>query len=157
MQQHLIKIATAARSFLEPVWVEWHKARGGPVPPIHSQYTCGRSSLFIVRALRHEGIAGTWRSGVPRHSENGPDLGPLGFHGKDRWEGHAWVEAGGYILDITADQFGASPVIVVPVGDERYSPGDLDTALPVHIANRIKAVDAIWPLWLACHDQAMGR
>ncbi|OUL66244.1 hypothetical protein HK16_11550 [Acetobacter senegalensis] len=148
MQKRLIEMATTARSFLEPVWIEWHTARGGKLPAVPSQSTCGRSSLFVVKALRHVGITATWKTGVPRHFEGGPELGPIGFHANGRWQSHAWVEACGYIIDITADQFGAAPVIVVPTGDRRYAEGTEDTALPAFVANRTNAVEAIWPRWL---------
>ena len=148
MQEFLIDLATDARSFLEPIWIEWHDAWEGDSPSIASRWTCGRSSLFVVNALGHEGIAATWKSGVPRDFEDGPDHGAFGFRANGKWESHAWVEAGGYIVDVTADQFGAPPVIVVSKGDERYIPGEMDRALPIHVANRKNAVAAIWPRWL---------
>jgi hypothetical protein len=67
------------------------------------------------------------------------------------------VEACGYIIDITADQFGASPVIVVSTQDKRYSAGSEDTALPVYVANRIRSVDAIWPRWLEFFQKGHGN
>jgi hypothetical protein len=148
MRTRLFETATATRLFMEPVWADWHAAWGGERPQPLSRNTCGRTSLFIVHVLRHEGIQATWKTGVPRLEENAPDLGPYGFCRNGRWESHAWVEASGFIVDITADQFGDEPVIVVPAGDPRYSAGEQDTALPTHIANRAIAVAAIWPTWL---------
>lgn len=148
MIHRLFQIAVSARRFLEPIWHEWHAAWKGPVPPVASTFTCGRSSLFLAEALRHEGFEAEWQSGTPRLSESGPELGPYGFHTGTRWESHAWVCSGGLIVDITADQFGAEPVIVTPASDARYGAGDRDTALPIHIAARGRAVDEIWPRWL---------
>jgi len=148
LRHALTAAATAARSFIEPVWGDWHDAWGGPRPSPLSRNTCGRSSLFLVKVLAHQGLAAEWKSGTPRLSEAGPEVGPFGFRPADRWESHAWVQAGGFIVDITADQFGHAPVIVVPVGDGRYSPGERDTALPVDVENRARAVAAIWESWL---------
>ncbi len=147
MQARLTEIATAARAFITPVWREWHAAWGDEQPSIASQNTCGRTSLFLVTVLRHEAIDAQWKTGVPRPAPEGPELGPYGVLVNGRWESHAWVEAAGWIIDITADQFGAPPVIITPIGDNRYRPGDEDTALPRYIANRQKAVDDIWPRW----------
>jgi len=51
-----------------------------------------------------------------------------------QWHGHYWVEATsspglGWVLDITADQFGGLPVVVQPLKDARhqYTPGDQAT------------------------------
>lgn len=148
MQRRLIETATAARLFIEPIWADWHDAWGGERPHPLSRNTCGRSSLFVVKVLQQEGIAAEWKTGVPRFSKHEADIGPFGFRANGRWESHAWVEANGFIIDITADQFGDAPVIVVPGGDERYSAGADATALPVHVENRTRAVATIWPRWL---------
>ncbi|HWK32476.1 MAG TPA: hypothetical protein VNR51_02185 [Hyphomicrobium sp.] len=77
------------------------------------------------------------------------DIGPFGFFAGGRWQSHAWVRSGDWIVDITADQFDADPVVVTPACDPRYGAGACDTALPEFIAARRRAVDALWPLWLA--------
>lgn len=86
-------------------------------------------------------------SGVPRLAEDGPEIGPFGFFSGERWESHAWSECDGWIVDITADQFDAAPVIVVPITDVRYRSGSADTALPEFAAARRAAVNAIQPAW----------
>lgn len=60
--------------------------------------------------------------------------GYLGFGATDlagTWHGHYWLEAlmpSGtfFIIDITADQFGFDPVVVIPLGESgsRYKAGD---------------------------------
>ena len=45
------------------------------------------------------------------------------------WHGHYWVEAttleGCFVVDVTADQFGAAPVVVLPVARAvHYCPGN---------------------------------
>lgn len=61
------------------------------------------------------------------------DGGTLGADGK--WYGHYWVEgntASGeeFIADITADQFGFEPVVLLQLstGRNRYVPGDAEAA-----------------------------
>jgi hypothetical protein len=148
MIHQLFQIAVSARHFIEPVWDEWHRAQGPDRPSPASAFTCGRTSLFLVKVLQTDGFEAEWQSGTPRLSEEGPELGPYGFHSGNRWESHAWVCCDGLIVDITADQFGAEPVIVTSTTDERYRAGDKDTAPPSSIEARRKAVDDIWPRWL---------
>jgi len=145
----LFCVASATRAFLKPAWVRWQKARGDPIAEVLSSNTCGRSSLFLRNVLRAEGFAAEWVNGIPRLSEEEPDIGPFGFFTGHRWESHAWVVSGDLILDITADQFGAPPVIVTSVSDERYRMGYGDTASPNAVDARRLAVEALWPEWLS--------
>lgn len=149
MVERLLEIASAARAFMEPEWRAWWRDAGVECPHPASRSTCGRSSLFMVRALRREGHDARWANGIPRVSAESPDLGPFGFHTGARWESHAWVEVGGWIVDITADQFGAPPVVVVPATDPRYGRLTLDTASPESIERRARQVDEIWSFWIA--------
>jgi hypothetical protein len=148
MIHQLFQFAVSARRFIEPVWTEWHEAGGSSPPSVASRFTCGRTSLFLVKVLQAEGFEAQWQSGTPRLSEEGPELGPYGFYTGSRWESHAWVCCRALVIDITADQFGAEPIIVTSATDKRYGAGDKDTALPSFIAARHKAVDDIWPRWL---------
>ncbi|NUS71045.1 MAG: hypothetical protein HOQ41_22055 [Ensifer adhaerens] len=143
----LFDIATAARRFVEPIWVEWHRAWGGTPPAIPSQWTCGRTSLFLVRVLSAQGFKAHWVSGTPRTKPDEPEIGPYGYVCDGVWQSHAWVECGDFIVDITADQFGAPPVLVVDCTDNRYNTGNRDTALPEFVLARRRAVDDIWPRW----------
>lgn len=107
--QRLLVLAARVRAFLEPVWVEWHRARGGNLPVPLSRFTCGRSSLFLKRVL--ESDAESWHARPQGH---------FGFHTGNEWSSHAWVECGDLIIDITADQFGDAPIIVTEAPDPRY-------------------------------------
>jgi hypothetical protein len=144
MPDSLLALAISVRAFLEPAWRQWQPG----VDPA-SKNTCGRSSLFLERVLRQAGHEASWTNGVPRLSEDGPDLGPFGFFTGVRWESHAWVECGGIIVDVTADQFGAPPVIVTPANDPRYGAQTFETANAEAIAARHRVVDALWQGWLA--------
>jgi hypothetical protein len=141
-------LATAARRFIEPIWMGWHRAWGGDPPAVSSQWTCGRTSLFLVRILSTRGFEARWVSGTPRTAPGEPEIGPYGYLCDGIWQSHAWAECGDYIVDITADQFGAPPVLVVDRGDRRYCKGERDTALPEFVAARQRAVDDIWTGWL---------
>lgn len=150
------RLALSARAFLEPVWIRWHEARDQHVPLVLSTNTCGRSSLFLRDVLRHEGYAARWVNGVPRPAEDAPCFGPYGFFAGQRWESHAWVVCEGQIIDITADQFGAEPVIVTSLSDSRYSAGPEDTAYPEAVQARFDAVASVWPEWLSYKAEAGG-
>lgn len=155
-EPELFRLASTVRAFLEPVWVRWRHARGEPVPTIPSSKTCGRSSLFLRNALRLEGYPAEWANGIPRFTEDSAELGPFGFFNGRRWESHAWVVSGNVILDITADQFGAHPVIVTSTSDTRYQTGSGDTAAPDAIRARHEAVEALWHEWLS-HRAALQK
>ncbi|WP_234803925.1 hypothetical protein [Ensifer adhaerens] len=97
--------------------------------------------------MNARGLDADWVSGTPRSAPTGPEIGPFGFFCGKSWQSHAWVECGDFIVDITADQFGASPVLVVDSTDNRYNKGSRDVALPQFVLARQRAVDAIWPRW----------
>lgn len=147
-------LAVAARQFMEPIWPEWHSHRSGDAPLTPSQWTCGRTSLFLSRALNARGFSASWASGTPRLSPDGPELGPFGFFSETGWQSHAWVQCGDIIIDITADQFGAPPVLITDRQDLRYRKSAHDTALPEFILARERAVDEIWPRWLCMSRMA---
>ncbi len=117
------------------------------MPSPLSRYTCVRSGLFVVRLLAEQGIVGVLRSGVPLADETRLASALFGFRAAGGWESHAWVEAGGFLIDITADQFGDAPVIVLPVHDRRYAAGKGSTALPAPGSRSVKAADIVWQAW----------
>lgn len=132
MKDNLLPIATTARQFLERVWPHWH-AKLGMSPAIPSTGTCGRSSLFLQRVLQDEhGIDAAWVTGR--------------FISDSTNDKHSWIEAAGYIIDVTGDQFGLEPIIIVPVGDARYRAG-ADGALPEFRVKRERDVTSVWPDW----------
>ncbi|MEM6664606.1 MAG: hypothetical protein AAF666_20785 [Pseudomonadota bacterium] len=116
----LARFAACVRSFLEGEWPAWHAYRARPIPKPLSAGTCQTTSLFLQQAMDRAGIRAAVLQG------NDPD-GAEGFLLGGVWHGHAWVEAGGYILDISGDQFGLPPTHVEPVGCGRYRAGS-DTA-----------------------------
>jgi len=143
----LHEMATHLRRFMEPVWDDWLAAepwRRGPTP---SAGACGRTSLFVRDALRREGYDAVWSNGVPRLSETS-QIGDFGFLVHGRWESHAWVTCQGWIVDITADQFGAPPVIVTAATDPRYAANNLDTADAESIARRQATAASLMTAWL---------
>lgn len=80
----------------------------------------------------------------------GEDCGLLTAAG---WMGHAWVEANGCVIDITADQFGHAPVIVARASDHRYRPAQDDAHRLIPTKAGIAAIDEIWPSWCNYVDQ----
>lgn len=135
----LTRIATAARRFLEPHWAEWAATDDrGPDVPL-SRGTCGRSSQFLVHVLRDAGWGAEYACGAPgRHD--------FGLRAQGRWYGHAWAECAGFIVDITADQFGCPPVTVTSLGDPAYRAG-VDTADVQFAVARRDVAAALFDLW----------
>lgn len=132
------RIAGQVRAFLEPHWAEWHR-RAGSLPLVcDSQGTCGRSSLFLRDVLRSAGAEAEMVAGSPVDGDHGFYNGV--------WHGHAWVRAGGWIVDVTADQFGCEPIIVTGIDDARYGAGR-DTAEPEFVAMRQRMVRQLQAAW----------
>lgn len=145
-------IARAVRAFLEPLWWrQWQGAEAEGVPP--SAGMCGRSSLTLQHVLvRDFGIEARWASGTPPstglHGTDG-----VGFLWLGQWVGHAWVEAEGRIVDITADQFGGPPVLVVSSADPRFRVSEENNAAEYRSARERAAEDA-WRGWLLSDERA---
>jgi hypothetical protein len=151
----LLVVATTVRRFLEPAWAEWHMATG-EIPDVLSRWTCVRSSLFLQRVLHDDcNVLAKLRNGTPRLSPKGAELGPFGFLSDKKWQSHAWISVGDWIVDVTADQFGASSIIVTARSDPRYCEGGVDTAPPEARSARERAVECLWPLWVGTHVRSV--
>lgn len=149
LQATLHDLARDVRRFLLPHWARWQLEHGTAPPAPLSGNTCGRSSLLLREVLRLEDLRAEWRNGVPRPCAQGQAWTRHGFFTGHGWQGHAWVECEGFIVDITADQFGARPVEVSAAPDPRYAANDIDTARPEAIRRRQETVRALLPAWLA--------
>ena len=125
----LYAMATTARTFLAPHWTRWHEVWGQSSPTVASQWTCVRSSLFLMKALGRCGIDARLESGQPMKRASGVVSEDCGLFTAGGWMGHAWVEANGFVIDITADQFGHAPVIVIPANDAIYRPAQCKAQL----------------------------
>ncbi len=153
VQMMLLAVATTARTFLLPHWSRWHHLWGPPRPAMVSQWTCVRSSMFLMRALHRCGIAARLQSGQPPKEAAGVAGQDCGLFTTAGWTGHAWVEANGFVIDITADQFGHAPVIVSPASDPTYRPAQDEAYALTVTKNGIAAIDEIWPSWCSYVDQ----
>lgn len=72
---------------------------------------CRHTTLFLQQLLADAGDS-RWRVAGGRLAQQDAALAPID---------HYWLEADGWILDLTADQAGWDPVIVVPHDDPRYA------------------------------------
>ncbi len=151
----LLAVATAARTFLLPHWSRWHDLWGPPPPAVASQWTCVRSSLFLVMALDRFGIEARLQSGQPPEIPTGNTGEDCGVCTDGGWVGHAWVEANDFVVDITADQFGHSPVIVISTSDATYRPARDEAYMLTPSKNSRAAIDEIWPAWCNYVDQKL--
>jgi len=115
----LERLAHDARAFLEPHWIVWHRKAGSPSGRrTLSEGTCGRSSRFLHELLQTQGFEAEMVFGSPVECA-------CGFRTAEGWKGHGWVvvKDPACIVDLTADQFGADPVIVTTPDDPRYKAG----------------------------------
>lgn len=146
----LSNTATLVRCFLEPIWLQWHEAIGS-IPPITSQGTCGRSSLFLQRVLADHGIASQWITGGNHCSHESS-----GFYANGTFHNHSWLLVeDDWIVDITADQFNEAPILIVPKTDGRYYAGQYDSASPIFIQKRHETVDNLWKDWVLFKEKSV--
>ncbi|MCX8996321.1 hypothetical protein NOF55_16120 [Rhizobiaceae bacterium BDR2-2] len=138
-EKALYDLAAALRRFMPDLWREWHMRAGSPLPSPLSTDTCGRTSLVLQGVLADAGFQAVWRSGAA-------DAG-CGFFDGARWRSHSWIECGPFVVDITADQFGAAPVVVALVTDGRYRPGGGDRASGAARLNRRRCADTALLRW----------
>ncbi|ONC41442.1 hypothetical protein AQ914_18625 [Burkholderia pseudomallei] len=87
--------------------------------------TCLHAAILLQQSLEQFAACGA----VVRGGDGAGDGGALDAMGT--WHGHYWVEGESedgcpFVADITADQFGWPPVVVLPLeaARERYQPGD---------------------------------
>ncbi|MDZ7282143.1 lasso peptide biosynthesis protein [Sphingomonas sanguinis] len=149
----LMDIAVGVRSFLLPHWHRWHALWGPPEPATPSQWTCMRSSLLLARVFERCGIRAVIRSGRSRYDA---DCVPMdrGLFAAGTWESHAWIEVAGFVVDITADQFGHAPVVMTSACNPTYRAADDQRYQLPQTPAALAAVDAIWPLW---RDSEIGK
>ncbi len=139
VDERLRDLTGRVRHFLEPRWTAWLRQQGCPKMVTPSQGTCGRSSLFLSRVLQDNGYPAEFAAGHPAE-------GRKGFLTSEGWKGHAWVESGGLILDVTADQFGLPPVVITGVDDPRFGRGT-DWTAPEFISRRQRMVEELLADW----------
>lgn len=136
------RLAGEVRAFLEPHWAVWHRRAGSPGGRrTLSEGTCGRSSRFLYELLRSKGVSAETEFGSPVECD-------CGFFTERGWKGHGWVlcHAPECIIDLTADQFGAAPVIVTAPDDPRYRAGN-DVAAPEWIIERQRIAAELMQHW----------
>lgn len=83
--------------------------------------TCAFSTVLVKCMLEN-------RTSFKVTQKGGDGQGDGGYFDAAGGHGHYWLEVdtpvGAYVVDITADQFGADPVVVVPASSPQYIPGD---------------------------------
>jgi hypothetical protein len=142
----IARLAREVRAFLEPHWAIWHRKAGSPEGlRTLSEGTCGRSSRFLCEVLKAKGYDAEVSFGSPVECD-------CGFLSAEGCKGHGWVELQdpACLVDVTADQFGAPPVIVTAPNDPRYRRGH-DIAGPGWKAERQRLAQALLVEWEAWH------
>lgn len=134
-------ISKWTNDFNDPAWRRLNIA--GPVDELKAVANVAR--LIFMAILKDSGF-GVKTEGSCAHStfvlkamlenhtnfkvtqKGGDGEGDGGYFDAAGGHGHYWTEvdtpAGAYVVDITADQFGADPVVVVPATSPKYIPGD---------------------------------
>lgn len=88
---------------------------------ISTEGTCAHATVLVKIMLES-------RTSFKVTQKGGDGEGDGGYFDDNGGHGHYWLEVdtpdGAYIVDITADQFGADPVVVVPATSPQYVPGD---------------------------------
>lgn len=132
--------AAQARAFLEPHWLSWKLQSGRDADPMFpiSAGMCGFTSSFLVTSLT-DVFGGNWfiQGGRPR------DGGGI-VDGDGRLRGHFWVVSEyGELVDLTADQYGHSSIVVASFRDRRYAATFSETDIAIHLP-KVKPVSDEW-------------
>lgn len=99
------------------------------------------------------GVDATYQSGRPVSVAPNEPISAVGTLTASGWVSHAWVEAEGCLIDITADQFGQAPVILSLIDNPAYRKGDRTECQLSPTPAGVAAVDEIWPAWCANTDR----
>lgn len=91
----------------------------------HTEGSCWYGSYLLSKML------GQFLPGCSAAIRGGDGCGDGGYRdAQGDWHGHYWVEVttpdGCFVVDVTADQFGAAPIVVLPIekAAAQYCPGD---------------------------------
>lgn len=91
----------------------------------HTEGSCWYGSYLLSKMLEQ------FLPGCSAAIRGGDGCGDGGYQdAQGDWHGHYWVEVttpdGGFVVDVTADQFGAAPIVVLPIekAAAQYRPGD---------------------------------
>lgn len=127
----LLKRLTVLRSALEGFWADWALERAHPTAATGATM-CRFTSAFLAMELD-----GPWRiAGGESGRQDGDEAG---FFDGENWHAHYWVTDGLQIVDLTANQFGAEPIITT-VDDlryvENYTRVEIEDALQ-HVADSV--------------------
>ncbi|BCB21974.1 hypothetical protein [Bosea sp. ANAM02] len=160
-REELFAIATEVRSFLDPRWIEFQRQRGLVYASHPSTGMCRLSALFLLRVLEQELPAVGWQclGGSPDAADEDvdPALGlPGGYRDSDgNWSGHYWVADGDFelVVDITADQFGGEPVVVIEdVADGAYRENYVSAAVVERLKDVRDRVAGWLDEWASQHE-----
>lgn len=102
------------RSFLEAMWFHTHREWQDEQPSVPSRHMCRYSSLFLKRILKkNHDINADIIAGRPSQELDGTPQGEYGFEDANgNLHDHCWLQVNDWIIDITADQFGAEKIIL---------------------------------------------
>lgn len=107
----ILRLATQYRAELEQLWPVLRETIAADHPSVTFEHPaegmCDLSSVYVVDRL-----GGIVRGGTPMMESTG------GFCFQGAFLRHWWAEHSGYIIDLTADQFGLAPVVVVRQSEE---------------------------------------
>jgi hypothetical protein len=125
MTQEILSLCREIRGFLEPRWLRLHKLWGEHQPITPSQQMCRYTSIFLKEVLENFSDESWWLvAGRPLNREvEGTKDGYFGFcTSQGLFFDHCWVQSANLIVDLTADQFEAEPIIITSTSDSRYHP-----------------------------------
>ncbi len=132
--ENLIHDLEEYRHFLEDMWHRTHK-EWDKMPDILSTHMCRYTCLFLQHVLQKDkGISAQIVTGCPQEILNGTRDGQYGFQDKKgNWHDHSWLVINDIIVDLTADQFGADPIIITSSMGSKYNPSHDQTAFAARV------------------------
>lgn len=126
------------REYLGHCWAAWAAEKNKP-ENADGKNMCRFTAAFLANVLGKP-----WRAvgGGCRYNFQGNSLLSVGgFFDGTNWQAHYWVTDGKRIVDLTANQFGAEPIIITSAKDPRYDanywPSEVREAL-THVRARAR-------------------
>lgn len=113
LKVHLVPI----REYLQECWKAWASEKNKP-ENADGKNMCRFTAAFLARLLGKP-----WRAvggGCMYDFAGNRVISVGGFFDGETWQPHFWITDGKRIIDLTAHQFGAEPIVITTVDDPRY-------------------------------------
>jgi hypothetical protein len=121
--KELRELLLPIREYLEQCWSAWAQEMNKP------ENAGGKNMCRFTAAFLAAVLGAPWRAaggGCLYELETEEVVSVGGFFDGAAWQAHYWVTDSARIVDLTAGQFGAEPILVTSTNDPRYDANFLE-------------------------------